>query len=76
MSPTLAALGIDRLTLEQRVALAQEILDTVVADRPLGPLSEAKRQELDRRIDSHAADPSDVVPWTQIEADLRARFGT
>ena len=36
---------------------------------PPGPLSEAKRQELRRRLEEHAADPSDVVPWEQIEAE-------
>jgi putative addiction module component (TIGR02574 family) len=74
VSPTLKELGIDRLTIEQRVALAQEILDSVVAERPPGPLSEAKRQELRRRLEEHAADPDDVVPWEQIEAEALARF--
>lgn len=75
MSPILEELGIHRLSVEQRIALAQEILDSVVAERPPGPLSEAKRQELQRRLADQAANPCDNVPWEQVEAEARARFG-
>jgi putative addiction module component (TIGR02574 family) len=74
MSPALKALGIDRLSAAERIALAQEILDSVVAEQPPAPLSEAKRQELERRLAAHEADPSDVVPWEQVEAEARTRF--
>ncbi len=75
MSPTLEQRGIDRLSIEQRIALAQEILDSVVAEKPVSTLSEAKRVELQRRLADHAAHPDDVVPWEQIEAAALARFG-
>jgi putative addiction module component (TIGR02574 family) len=74
MVPSLEDLGIDRLSIEQRVALAQEILDSVVAERSPSPLSEAKRQEIKRRLDDCATNPDDVVPWEQIEAEALARF--
>jgi putative addiction module component (TIGR02574 family) len=74
MSPTLEDLGIHRLTIPQRIALAQEILDSVEADQPLAQLSEAKRPELKRRIADHAANPGDVIPWEQIKAEALARF--
>ena len=74
MSPTLEALGIHRLTIEQRIALAQEILDTVVAEQPARSLSDAKRLELQRRLAAHAATPDDVVPWDEIESAALARF--
>lgn len=74
MSPTLQALGIDQMSPAERIALAQEILDSVVAEQPSAPLSEAKRQELARRIADHEANPGDVIPWEQIEAEARARF--
>ncbi len=74
MSPTLEQLGIDRMPIEERIALAQEILDSVLAERPIRPLSEAKKQELDRRIADHEANPGDVIPWEQVEAEALARF--
>ncbi len=73
MSPALRALGIDRLSAAERIALAQEILDSVVAEQP-PVLTEVKRQELERRLAAHLADPSDTVSWEQVEADTLARF--
>ena len=73
--PTLEQLGIDRLTTAERLALVQEILDSVAADQPRPPLSEAKRQELDRRLADAIANPADGVPWEQVEAAALARFG-
>jgi putative addiction module component (TIGR02574 family) len=74
MSPSWEEMGFHRLSIEQRIALAQEILDSVVAERPPAPLSEARQQELQRRLAEHAANPSDVIPWEQIEAEALARF--
>jgi putative addiction module component (TIGR02574 family) len=74
MPPTLQALGIDRLSIEDRIALAMAIWDSIAAEphRPL--LTEAQRQELQRRLDDHQANPDDVVPWEQIKAEALARL--
>jgi putative addiction module component (TIGR02574 family) len=74
ISPVLRALGIDRLSAAERIALAQEILDSVLAEQLLPPLSEARLQELRVRLTAHEADPSGVVPWEQIEAEAMSRF--
>ncbi len=75
MSQSLQSLGIDRMTVGERIALAQEILDSVAAEQPREPLSEAKRRELDRRLADEAANPEDGVPWEEVEAAALARFG-
>lgn len=72
---TLQQLGIDRMTVAERIVLAQDILDSVAADQPRVPLSDAKRRELDRRLADLAANPADGVPWEQVEADALTRFG-
>lgn len=72
---TLEQLGIDRMTTAERIALAQDILDSVAADQPRPALSEAKRRELERRLADAAANPADGVPWEQVEAAALARFG-
>jgi len=74
MTAILERLGIDRMTVIERIALAQEILDSVAAEQPRGPLSEAKRQELDRRIADETANPEDGAPWEEVEAAALARF--
>lgn len=75
MTAILQQLGIDRMTIGERIALAQEILDSVAAEQPRPPLSEAKRRELDRRLADHATNPTDAVPWEEVKAAALARFG-
>ena len=74
MTAILEQLGIDRMSIAERIALAQAILDSVAAEQPRSPLSEAKRRELDRRIADQEANPEDVVPWEDVEAAALARF--
>lgn len=73
MPATLEELGIDRMTVAERLALVSRIWDTLtdpVADLP----TPAQADELDRRADDDAANPDDVVPWEQVKADALARF--
>ena len=49
MSPSLQNLGIDRLSIAERISLVQEILDSISAESEGSPLSESQRQEVDRR---------------------------
>src|SRR3954470_12342308 len=75
MTAILRQLGIDQMTVGERIALAQEILDSVAAEQPRAPLSEAKRSELQRRLADEAANPADAIPWEEVEAAALARFG-
>ena len=64
---TVQQLGIDRMTVGERIMLVQEILATVAAEqRPT--LSEAKRRDLDRRLADIEANPADIVPCDAIFA--------
>jgi putative addiction module component (TIGR02574 family) len=74
MSPTLKALGIDRLTVEQRIELAREIWESIEAEPHTPLLTEAQRQELERRLADHQANLGNVIPWEQIKAEALARF--
>jgi len=75
MPATIKSLGIDRLPREDRLALVQEIWDSIAAERqPL--LTEAQRQELERRIAEDDAAPEDVIPWEQVKAETLARLKT
>jgi putative addiction module component (TIGR02574 family) len=38
------------------------------------PLTDAQKQELDRRLAAHRADPSNVIPWEQVEKEALARM--
>ncbi len=74
MSPSLEALGIDRLSVAERIALVQAIWDSIAADVEKSPLTEAQRQEVDRRLAAHRANPQAAIPWEQVEAEALARL--
>jgi putative addiction module component (TIGR02574 family) len=74
MASTLQTLGIDRMSIEERIALATAIWDSIAAEPHPPLLTKAQRLELERRLADHAANPNDVVPWEQIKAEALARF--
>ena len=49
MPPTLQELGIDKLSIAERISLVQEIWDSIAAEIERSPLTESQRQEVDRR---------------------------
>lgn len=75
MATTLESLGIDRLSVEERIALVAQIWDSIADDPAAVPLTDAQRRELERRADEDDADPGDTVPWEQVKADALARWG-
>lgn len=75
MAVSAKALGIDKLDVDERLALVEEIWQSIVADAKGFPLTPEQSQELDRRVADDDADPSDVVPWDEVKASVRARLG-
>ena len=75
MSVSVKDLGIDRLNVDDRLALVEEIWASICADAKVFPLSDAQRAELDRRVADDNAFPDDVVPWDQVKASVIARLG-
>ena len=73
MPPTMKELEIDQLSIEERLALAEEIWQSVVADLEQAPLSEAQRQELERRLADSLARPDAVTSWEEVKARALAR---
>lgn len=74
MSPTIQSLGIDQMTREQRIALVQEIWDSIASEHYQPLLSESQRKELERRVAQDDANPDDVVPWEQVKAQAISRL--
>jgi len=74
MATSMHELGIDRLSVDDRLALVQEIWDSIAAEPDRIPLTEAQRRELERRIAEYEANPGDAVSWEQVKAEALARF--
>ena len=75
MGVSAKTLGIDRLNVDERLALVEEIWASICADAKAFPLTEGQRAELDRRVADDDAFPDDVVPWDEVKASVRSRLG-
>jgi putative addiction module component (TIGR02574 family) len=73
MAPTIQELGLDRLTAEDRLAVAEAIWDSVAREVEAAPISTAQRAELERRLADSIARPESVTSWEVIKARAMAR---
>lgn len=71
MSQTLKSLGIDQLSVAQRILLVEEIWDSITEEAATIPLSEAQRQDLERRLAAYEANPRAGSSWEEVKARLR-----
>lgn len=74
MASLMKALGIDRLSDEERRQLAEELWDGFSDEEDYPPLTEAQKQELDRRVAELKAHPDRVVAWEEVKARAIARL--
>jgi putative addiction module component (TIGR02574 family) len=74
MSTAFATLGIDKLPLEERVALAEAIWDSVHLELGQAPESPELIQELQRRVAHYKAHPESGTPWEVVKARTLARL--
>ena len=74
MSSLMNSLGIDRLNVNDRVQLVEEILNSLSEDREPPELTEAQRRELDRRLATLDAGTTTMSAWEEVEARVLARL--
>ena len=67
VSSSMKKLGIDRLGPEERLALLEEIWESLEGEDAAARLTEAQRLELEKRIAEDAANPDDVVSWEDVK---------
>jgi putative addiction module component (TIGR02574 family) len=73
MVPTLQELGLDRLSIEERLAVAEAIWEDVCREGEASPITEAQRVELERRLADSIARPEAITPWEVVKARALAR---
>jgi putative addiction module component (TIGR02574 family) len=74
MSALMKQLGVDRLSAEDQLTLAQDIWESLAA-QGRSRLTEAQVRELERRLADDDQFPDDVIPWEKVKTDGRARIG-
>jgi putative addiction module component (TIGR02574 family) len=65
---------IGKLSVAERIKLAEDLWDSVAADTGDFHLSEAQMAELDRRCDDLERDPKSAAPWHVVRARIEKRL--
>jgi len=73
MAALMTALGLEKLTAAERMQLADELLDSLPAQAELPPLTDAQRDDLDRRLEAFKDEPLAGSPWEEVYARLRGK---
>jgi putative addiction module component (TIGR02574 family) len=73
MDITITLNQIVSLSIQDRIRLVQAILDSIAAEQGYLDLTDAQKQELDRRIDDYEANPDNVLTWEEVKASIKAR---
>jgi len=71
MSTTFPLAEILRLSVAERIQLAQDIWDSIAAVPEAISLTDAQRAELDRRLAAYEENPDEGIPWDE----FRKQFG-
>jgi putative addiction module component (TIGR02574 family) len=61
-----------KLPATEQDLLGERLLAELAEEAP--PLTDAQKQELQRRLSAYRADPSNVIPWEQVEQEALARM--
>jgi len=72
MTPTLQELGLDKLSVADRISLAEALWDSI-GNEAETPLTASQPEELERRRLDSIARPDAVTPWEEIKARALAR---
>ena len=70
---TIQELGLDRLSREDRLALAEAIWESVAQETERTAITDAQRVELERRLVDSKLHPNAVTSWETIKADALKR---
>ncbi len=71
MHATAKSLGIDRLSLAERILLVEEIWDSIAAEAETLEIPQDHKDELDRRLAAYHADPHAGSSWKDVKTRLK-----
>ena len=72
MHTTAKSLGIDRLSLAERILLVEEIWDSIAAEVEALDIPQSHKDELDRRLAAYHADPHAGASWEEARLACRS----
>jgi putative addiction module component (TIGR02574 family) len=74
MTPDLHTLGIDHLSMNEKLSLVHAIWDNIAQSNAVVPLSEAQQQEILRRTAKHDSGNEPTVSWDKVREEALARL--
>ena len=70
----MGTIDIANLSAEERLRLLEELWDSLSATPEAVPLTNAQREELDRRLDELDRDGPVGIPWEEVLRRIRSRI--
>lgn len=74
MNISFQSLGLDRLGIDERLELVEEILASLADNAGTYPLSAEQKAVLDDRLAAYKQNPADVVPLSDVMAVVTKRI--
>lgn len=69
------ARNIDELSPEERLRLIEQLWESLSEAPAAVPLTDAQREELDRRLDDLERSGAEGIPWEEVLQQIRSRLG-
>lgn len=70
MPISMKSLGLDRLSVAERILLVEELWDSIAASPGDVGLAESHRHDLQSRLDAYRDDPKAGAPWQEVRERL------
>lgn len=61
---------ISQLSIAERIQLAEDLWDSILEQQDALPLTDAQKQELDRRLERYQQDPMTGSTWEEVKQRL------
>ncbi len=68
------AVSFDHLTVQERLELLERLWDSLVDTPERIPLTDAQKEELDRRLDDFERDPAIGIPWDEVRKRIQGQI--
>jgi putative addiction module component (TIGR02574 family) len=62
-----------QLSVAERIQLVEDIWDSIVQIPEAVPITDEQKAELDRRLESYRANPTEGISWNELKEKLRQR---
>jgi len=66
MASDISIADVLKLPIAERIRLVEDIWDSIAAVPEAVPVTDAQREELDRRLDAYHRDPGSGSPWPDV----------